>query len=579
MSTRRISALASVCVLAVAVAAGSIRRGNDVQCRSIPGDDAWPDSSVWNNLNQTVDGNLIATIPIAAACHMTTLDKNVSLYNEEACSALRDVWFFPTTHLVSPSSPMSYQFTNNSCNPFDQDPNAPCTVGYHVAYTINATSTAHIQAAVRFAQEHNIRLVIRNSGHDYLGKSTGAHALAVWTRHLKSRELIPDYQNSEYSGPAVKLGAGIEGGEAYNFANENGLMVVGGNCPNVGLAGGYTQGGGISILSSKFGLAADQVLSWEVVTSSGDLVTASPTENEDLFWALRGGGGGTYGIVVSMTVKAFPNTFFSTATMSVMVADNGNKTDDIYSTMTTFFKSLPSLVDSGAWVVWIAAPFGFMISPAMVADLHSAELDALIKPTLDKMDQLGLKYTYSSAEYPDFLSAYGSMTSTWNVSDYNMGSRLIPRTLVEDDASAEQLTTAVRHITSQALMSGVSFNVANFSSPQVSANPYLRQSIFNAVIGVPIDYSDWTETKAGQDKITHDLLPSLQSITPNGGVYLNEADFQAPDFQTTFYGGSENYEKLLAVKRKYDPEDIFYAKTAVGSDRWEQRLDGRLCTV
>ncbi|RYP55520.1 hypothetical protein DL769_010136 [Monosporascus sp. CRB-8-3] len=471
---------------------------------------------------------------------------------------------------------MSYQFTNNSCNPF-LDPSSPCTLGYHVAYTVNATTVAHIQAAVQFVKRHNVRLVIRNSGHDYLGKSTGAHALAIWTRHLKSLELIREYQGSEYLGPAIKVGAGIEGGEAYDFANAHGLMVVGGNCPNVGIAGGYTQGGGISILSSKYGLAADQVLSWEVVTSSGALVTASPTENTDLFWALRGGGGSTYGIVVSMTIKAFPDTFFATASLAVM--NNGNNTDAIYSTMGAFFQSLPSLVDAGAWVVWVAAPFGFMITPAMVAGLRPAELDALLKPTLNKMDQLGLQYQYSSAEHPNFLSSYSSMTSTWNVSDYNMGSRLIPRKLVEDDISTEALVGAIRYITSQTLMSGVAFNVANaVSSPhQISANPYLRKTIFNAAIGTPINYTDWTANKAMQDKITYDLLPALQSITPNGGVYLNEADFQAPDFQTTFYG--DHYEKLLAIKQKYDPDDIFYAKTAVGSDRWEQRLDGRLCTT
>ena len=575
MSTRRIIALSSLFALIVAIAASTTRQRNNVQCRSIPGDDAWPDYSTWNSLNETVDGNLIATVPIAAPCHHSALGKNISLYDEEACSTLRDNWFFPTTHLVSPSSPMSYQFTNNSCNPF-LDPNAQCSIGYYVAYTVNATSTAHIQAAVRFAHQHNIRLVIRNSGHDYLGKSTGAHALAIWTRHLKTIELLQDYQDSEYSGPAIKMGAGTEGGEAYRFADANGLMVVAGNCPNVGMAGGFTQGGGISILSSKYGLAADQVLSWEVVTASGDLVTASSTENQDLFWALRGGGGSTYGIVVSMTVKAFPDTFFSTALLSVM--NDGNNTDAIYSAMTTFFQNLPSLVDSGTWVVWVAAPFGFMITPAMVAGLHPAELDELFKPTLDRMDQLGLQYQYSSTEYPDFLSSYGSMTSTWNVSDYNMGSRLIPRTLVEDEASAEKLTDAIRYVTTQTFMSGVSIDVSKFASAHVSANPYLRQTIFNAAIGVPINYTDWAANKAVQDKITYDLLSPLEALTPNGGVYLNEADFQAPDFQNTFYGGREQYEKLLAVKRKYDPDDIFYATTAVGSDRWEQRLDGRLCT-
>lgn len=79
-----------------------------------------------------------------------------------------------------------------------------------------------------------------------------------------------------------------------------GKVVVGGECPTVGIAGGYTQGGGHSALSTNFGLAADQTLCFDVVTAAGELVTASREENEDLYWALSGGGAGNYGIVVSM---------------------------------------------------------------------------------------------------------------------------------------------------------------------------------------------------------------------------------------------------------------------------------------
>ena len=71
--------------------------------------------------------------------------------------------------------------------------------------------------------------------------------------------------------------------------------------------GGYIQGGGHSPLSSIYGIAADHVLSMEVVLASGKLVTASSTENSDLFWALRGGGGSTFGVVTSVTLKAHPD--------------------------------------------------------------------------------------------------------------------------------------------------------------------------------------------------------------------------------------------------------------------------------
>jgi Berberine and berberine like len=68
---------------------------------------------------------------------------------------------------------------------------------------------------------------------------------------------------------------------------------------------------------------------------------------------------------------------------------------------------------------------------------------------------------------------------------------------------------------------------------------------------------------------------ALRDIAPDSGVYLSEGDFNEPDFQTQFYG--KNYEKLLQIKDKYDSDGIFYALTAVGSDRWVQKEDGRLC--
>ncbi|KAI0411230.1 hypothetical protein F5X98DRAFT_384223 [Xylaria grammica] len=565
-----------VVVVAVVVA---IRYENTVtsarlQCRSFPGDPSWPSDDTWADLNNTVHGRLIAAAPIAAPCYTSVFEQPNALFNEDVCATLRDNWFFPETHLPSPSSPMAYAFSNNSCNPFLND-STPCTIGSHPLYVVNATGSGDFQAAIRFVQDHNIRLVVRNTGHDYLGKSTGAHSLTLWTHHMKSIQLLK-YQSTQYTGAAIKVGAGVEGMEAYKFAASHGLVVVGGNCPTVGFAGGFTQGGGHGPLASKYGLSADQVLEWEVVTSSGEVVTASAAQNNDLFWALRGGGGGTFGVVSSLTVKAFPDAQTSLATMTIL--NDGTNTDNLYFAITTFFRdTLPDLVDAGAFVVFIAAPFGFMISPAIAPGLAAAKLDDLIQPFITRLNNLGLEHQYYFTGYPTFIESYEALQliSSWNVSDYNVGSRLIPRDLATQNPKA--LLEAIRYISSQTIMSGVSYNLksSGLAPDDVAVNPYMRQALFSATVGTPIDYANWTETKLAQDMITNDLLPSLEKLTPGGAAYLNEADFQQPDFQRTIYG--DHYEKLRSIKRKYDPEGIFYAVTAVGSEGWVENEDGRLC--
>lgn len=249
------------------------------QCRCFPGDSCWPSPTAWSQLNSSVHERLIATIPLASPCHDPSFDSGI-------CKTLMAGWLLPETHYVSSSSIMAPFYASNSCEPFTPE-TMPCTLGNLVDFAINVAEPADISEGIAFATKHNIRLVIRNTGHDYNGKSTGAGALAIWTHNLKTIDFV-DYSGSTYSGKAIKMGAGVQGFEAVAAAQKVGLTVTGGECPTVGLAGGYTQGGGHSALASKYGLAADQTLEWEVVTGTGEFVKASITENEDLYWALSG---------------------------------------------------------------------------------------------------------------------------------------------------------------------------------------------------------------------------------------------------------------------------------------------------
>ncbi|PVH95572.1 FAD-binding domain-containing protein [Periconia macrospinosa] len=541
-------------------------------CRCFIGDSCWPTESEWKSFNATIGGRLLQTTPIAASCHESSL----ASYNLTSCELLRGAWYNPQTHITSSSSIMAPLFTNNSCNPF-LPPAASCTLGNYVVYSVNATELFHYQQALAFAKKHNIRLVVRNTGHDYNGKSTGASALAIWVHYSKGKEFI-DYDSPTYTGKAFKFGAGISVTEAYEFAKSHGKVVVGANQPSVGLVGGYTQGGGHGPLASLLGLAADQVLEWEVMLASGQVVTASKSSGDysDLHWALCGGGGGTYGVVISATVKAHKMLdVVSIADLTLQIPPNATTEieNEFYDAVGTFISHVPTINDAGCIAIWYITSQTFTLATLFAPSLSQESLDKLLQPVLEAYDTGRLSFAYSSKQYTDFLEAFQTQSSV-EVSNLNIGGRLIPRELIDNDISA--LTASIRNITTRgALFSGVSFNVSQFEPESIGVNPYWRRSAFDAVVAMPFDWTNWSTNHKAIEYITRDAIPVLERLTPNGAAYLNEADFQQRDWQKVFYGA--HYGRLADIKSKYDPESIFYALGAVGSESWVQKNDGRLC--
>lgn len=95
---------------------------------------------------------------------------------------------------------------------------------------MNISSVAQIQLAVNFARKTGIRLVVKNTGHDFAGKSAGAGALSIWTHHLKEMRFLEEYRGTKYRGPAVHMGAGVEVWEVYEFGKKMGFTALGGEC-------------------------------------------------------------------------------------------------------------------------------------------------------------------------------------------------------------------------------------------------------------------------------------------------------------------------------------------------------------
>jgi hypothetical protein len=163
------------------------------------------------------------------------------------------------------------------------------------------------------------------------------------------------------------------------------------------------------------------------------------------------------------------------------------------------------------------------------------------------------------------------------VESYQFGSRLIPRSVIKNNNNG--LQAVIRNLTSQGVI--LAGSAADYSAPAgAAANavlPQWRQTTVQLQLITVWDSTPaaWPAMLADQKRITNELVPQIQAITPGSGTYVNEADFNQPDWKTAFFG--VNYDKLLSIKKKWDPNSLFYILKGVGSDAWTVAADGRMC--
>ncbi|KAI1154074.1 FAD-binding domain-containing protein [Nemania diffusa] len=548
-------------------------------CKPIPGDRSWPATAEWDKLNSTVGGRLIATLPIAHVCHDPS-------YSEEACQPLKEKWGVAELQTSQPAEFLAPWFQNQSCTPFGAEKTS-CTLGNYASYSIKVTSSTDIVAGIEFAKKKNVRLVVKNTGHDLQGKSTGKGALSLWTYNMKDIQLISNYRSSYYNGPAIKVGAGVQITEAVSFAAGKGYRTVVGSCPTVGVAGGYAQGGGYGLLASLYGLGADNVLEWEVITVDGKLVTATPNNQySDLYWALSGGGGGTYGIVVSMTARLFKDGPVSSANFFFSTASTGS--DDAYwNAVGIFHNHLPALVDQEGIVLSYAISKDMFILYTITAPNRTAsEVVNILSPLTSDLETLGLSLQtmfFNTSESPTYSSYYeGSLEPVLAISPISpvAGDRFISRSNMAKNPAGVlkgfQDVTASGNFT--LACTALNVNRSHVVQPVAgnSASPAWQDALATCIIGSVWSWGQsWDLVLEQQKMLEQTILPAFEAATPGAGAYANEANFAQTDWQASFYGA--NYPRLKAIKTKYDPTGVLYGAISVGSENWKTDGDGRLC--
>lgn len=357
------------------------------------------------------------------------------------------------------------------------------------------------------------------------------------------------------------------------------------------------QGGGHGPASRQFGLGADQVLSARVVLADGCVVTASPCENQDIYFAIRGGGPGTYGVVLSTIVKAWP--MVDVKVQSVAIAPLTGNTSVLLDAIATLYSAYPDLNDAGyagygSWSIASPTPFFANFTAGYVHGFYTFNktmnaTQEAFSPTLAKLlplngTSLFISVTYSS--FPDYWTFYRAVSGVEPPvgTSSALGSRLFSRASVQDDTAGlrgmvETIAGAPEEFTSnnfELVSGGQVFRDA--SDPLSGLNPAWRTSFFNNIVARGWAPGSTEEVKAAVRRdITYTKTAAMERQAPDTGVYMNEGDRLDPNWQINFYG--EHYERLLEIKQKRDPEGIFYCPTCVGSAAWKEDEGGRLCRV
>ncbi len=259
-----------------------------------PGDPAWPSGESWDQLNREVEGRLIKVNSPLAACVGSSFDAACAQTFKE----LKNPYYLGDEVGLTQSLGWVGAWTSEPS-----------------VYAVAAKTTADVVAAVNFARKNNLRLVVKGGGHSYQGSSNAADSLLIWTRHMNAIVTHDAFVGAGCEGraepqTAVSIEPGAIWRQAYDaVTTKGGRYVQGGGCMTVGVAG-LVLGGGFGSFSKAYGLAGASLLEAEVVTADGEVRIANACSNPDLFWALKGGGGG-FGVVTRVTLRthALPEYF------------------------------------------------------------------------------------------------------------------------------------------------------------------------------------------------------------------------------------------------------------------------------
>ncbi|MDQ2972089.1 MAG: FAD-binding oxidoreductase [Pseudomonadota bacterium] len=480
------------------------------------------------------------------------------------------------------------------------------------AYAVAAKNTADVVAAVDFAREHQLRLVVKGAGHSYQGTSDAPDSLLVWTRYMDDVRLHDAFVAQDCAGKqspqsAVTVGPGCIWMHTYNaVTTQGGRYVQGGGCATVGVAG-LIQSGGFGSFSKRYGIAAAGLIEAEIVTADGEVRIANDCTNPDLFWAIKGGGGSSVGVLTRLTLRTRELPEFFGAVLGKIKANS----DDAYRRLIERFVAFyQDALFNPHWGETVSLSDRTLDIKLVFQGLMKSQAQAIWKPFFDFVS--GAPHDYTMAAAPIILAI--PARQFWNPEVL----KKLPGLIVADDrpgASADNILWAGDQSQSGQFIHGYGSAWLPVSLLQQDQQPQLVDALcaasakwgfslhFNkGLAGAPAE-----EIAAGRDTAIHpamldafalaitggeepatvpgipghepDLdaarrasaaigktMATLRKLVPDAGSYVSESDYFQKDWQRAFWG--TNYPRLAAIKKRYDPDGLFFVHHGVGSEEW-----------
>jgi len=405
--------------------------------------------------------------------------------------------------------------------------------GFTPAAIVTPTSAADVQKAMAFAAAHNLKVAPRSGGHSYIGASTANGAMVFDLRQLPGGINYDAATGQVTVTPATSLYAMHEALAAA------GRGIPTGTCPSVGAAG-HALGGGLGANSRHAGLLCDQLTSASVVLPGGQAVTASAANSPDLFWALRGGGGGNFGVTTSLTFATFPTTDLDVV--------NLNFPPQSFAQVLVGWQNWLRSADRSSWALADSTTDQFGTHCRILATCPVGSGGNVASAIISRVGMRPSSTENHTFNYIDLVRYLAVGNLNPSPLGYVGGSDVFPTV---NAATAQGIASAVnafprgagRMLAIMHALDGALASVA----PGATAFPWRRQY---ALV-------QWYVEPSGDPSAATSLLNTAhQAVQPYSvGGYVNYLEANQPP--SRYFGA--NLSQLTAVRQKYDPGRIMFS--------------------